>query len=117
MQLDVQGIAAHVDKFEFSNTVVSISLNSACWMRFHELDLEPGVLPVSIKNNVAPRTGRVEEIWLEPRSILVMRDDARIRWQHEIPKNKRGRPTIGFRRLSLTYRTRKRMGPDKSGRQ
>ncbi|GAQ84802.1 hypothetical protein KFL_002060230 [Klebsormidium nitens] len=43
--LEDQGIAAHVDKFEFSNTVVSISLNSACWMRFHELDLPPGVLP------------------------------------------------------------------------
>lgn len=41
---------------------------------------------------------------MEGRSLLVMSGEARWRWQHEIPRTKQGR-TVGFRRVSLTYRT------------
>jgi hypothetical protein len=76
-------------------------------MKFHELDLTPGQKPIDVRNKDAPRTGVTHEMWLEPRSLLVMQGDARYKWQHEIPNNKRSRGS-SFRRVSVTYRTKRK---------
>ncbi len=85
-----QGIAAHVDRF--SETVVSLSLESGILMDFtRELD--------SAKTSV----------WLEPRSLLVLQDEARHEWQHSIAKRLKdlhhGEWIPRGRRVSLTFRS------------
>ena len=54
-------------------------------------------------------TKQVEELCLEPLSLLVLRQEARYRWTHAIPSRKSDK--IGDqrvwrqRRISLTFRT------------
>jgi alkylated DNA repair dioxygenase AlkB len=86
-----QGISAHKD-YEPFEEVVSLSLASGCLMEFVEL-----------------RTQTRQELWLEPRSLLVLVGEARHGWTHAI------RPRLNdvldgvkiprHRRLSLTFRT------------
>ncbi len=102
-----QGISRHVDKFQFGDCVTSLTLGSGCWMRLHQLHtshLQPGETVIDVRNKDAPVTGVVQELWLEPRSLVMMRGEARSGWQHEIPKHKRDRNAL-FRRVSVTYRT------------
>jgi alkylated DNA repair dioxygenase AlkB len=85
------GIFAHVDQAVFGDTVASVSLGSTCVMRFS-----------------GGASGRVEEILLEPRSVLILSGDARWAWKHEIPGRtvdrweNEDRPRA--RRVSLTFR-------------
>ncbi len=84
-----QGIAPHIDCIPcFSDTICSLSLGSKCVM-----DL--------VKDNSIP-------ILLEPRSLLVLKDDVRYLWQHCIAaiKNDKYNGIIipRKRRLSLTFR-------------
>jgi alkylated DNA repair dioxygenase AlkB len=86
-----QGIALHRDYMPFDRTVVSISLLAPCVMDFR------------LSDDV-----RRESILLEPRSILVLTDEARYRWQHGIASRRNDR-WQGFvipraRRLSVTFR-------------
>ena len=74
-------IGWHRDAPQFG-TIVGISLGSACRMR-----LKPYQLP-----------GKVLSLRLEPRSIYVMRGEARARWQHSIP-------AVDEMRYSITFRT------------
>jgi alkylated DNA repair dioxygenase AlkB len=62
------GIFPHVDAPFFDATVVSVSLGSSCVMLFTE-----------------SATGRVEEMFLAPRSALVIAGEARDKWKHSIP--------------------------------
>jgi len=62
------GIFAHIDQAVFGDVVASVTLGSACVMRFRH-----------------GSSGRTEELLLEPRSVLVLSDDARWSWQHQIP--------------------------------
>ena len=85
------GIFPHVDAPFFDDTVVSVSLGSSCVMLFTESD-----------------SGRVEEMFLEPRSALVIAGDARDKWKHSIPPRPQDTrmDQIIWRgtRVSLTFR-------------
>jgi alkylated DNA repair dioxygenase AlkB len=89
-----QGISPHVDYEPYDRTVVSISLGSACIMDFEHVD---GVAK--------------HQLWLEPRSALVMDGEARYRWTHGIaPRQKdiwNGAPFKRGRRVSVTFRRRR----------
>lgn len=88
-----QGIAAHVDCEPcFGDTVASLSLSSPCVMDFSSL-----------------RSGDALSIYLEPQSLLVLKDQARFVWKHGIPARKsdliEGQRIVRGRRVSLTFRT------------
>ena len=84
-----QGIARHIDKSLFAETIVSLSLGSTCIMEFRH-------------------GARKEQLLLEPMSALVLSGAARTVWQHSIPARKTdvwlGRPLKRKRRVSLTFR-------------
>ena len=90
-----QGIALHCDYAPFDRTVASLSLLSPCVMEFRHVD-----------------DGRREELLLERRSLLVLSDEARYQWQHGIARRKNdvwhGLRIVRARRLSVTFRSRKR---------
>jgi alkylated DNA repair dioxygenase AlkB len=86
-----QGISLHKDYEPFDRTVVSLSLLSACVMDFRNVT-----------------DGRRESLLLEPRSLLVLSDEARYEWQHGIANRKsdrwKGAVIRRARRLSVTFR-------------
>ena len=88
-----QGIASHIDCAPcFEDTIVSLSLISACVMDFtNKLD-ESKKIPV----------------WLAPRSIIVLKDEARYEWFHGIAPRRSdiwdGQKYERQRRISLTFR-------------
>lgn len=88
-----QGISAHIDCEPcFQDTIASLSLGSSCIMNFtHKLD----------KTKKYP-------ILLEPGSLIVLSDEARYNWLHEIPVRKsdlwNGVRYPRQRRVSLTFR-------------
>ncbi len=86
-----QGISAHIDCVPcFGGTIASLSLGSGAVMQF------------------ANRNEK-QEIYLEPRSLIVLSGEARFRWAHAIPARKAdmvgGFKIDRSRRLSLTFRT------------
>jgi alkylated DNA repair dioxygenase AlkB len=89
-----QGISLHRDYEPFDRTVVSLSLLSPCVMDFRDSKNE-----------------RRESLLLEPRSLLVLSDEARYEWQHGIAPRKKDRWHGGVverdRRLSVTFRLAK----------
>lgn len=86
-----QGISAHVDCVPcFSDTIASLSLGSGAVMQF---------------------TNGLEkhDLYLEPRSLIILSGPARYEWTHAIPARKSDM-VDGFkiergRRVSLTFRT------------
>jgi alkylated DNA repair dioxygenase AlkB len=92
-----QGIALHRDYEPFDRTVVSVSLLSACVMDFRRV-----------------KDGRREAMLLEPRSLLVLSDDARYEWEHGIARRKNDRWHGSLmprsRRISVTFRRSKNTG-------
>lgn len=85
------GIFDHLDQSVFGEVVISISLGSTCTMRFTRSDPEASY-----------------ELFLEPRSLLVLSGEARWRWKHGIPSRTsdmwNGREYVRSRRVSLTFR-------------
>ena len=86
-----QGIANHIDHaLHFGPVVASLSLCSGVLMRFRYNDQE-------------------RELWLEPRSLLVLSGPARWAWSHGIAKRKGdvrdGARVLRGRRVSITFRT------------
>lgn len=87
-----QGISAHIDCVPcFAGTIASLSLGSPCVMNFTH-----------------SKMGEKSSLMLEPRSLLVLRDDARYVWQHAIAGRKtdkwNGQSIQRTRRISLTFR-------------
>jgi alkylated DNA repair dioxygenase AlkB len=86
-----QGIAMHCDYEPFDRTVTSLSLLSSCVMDFRHAE-----------------TGQRAAVLLEPRSLLVLCDEARYEWLHGIARRKkdfwRGEVIPRARRLSVTCR-------------
>lgn len=87
-----QGISSHIDCVPcFTDTIISLSLGSACVMNFTRVP-----------------TGEKIPVLLEPRSIVVLKDDARYKWAHSIPARKvdhfQGQTITRERRVSLTFR-------------
>lgn len=85
-----QGISAHVDCVPcFGPVIASLTLGSGAVMVLTE-----------------PATGARAEVWLAPRSLLVLSGPARSSWRHAIPARRSdpGRGPRG-RQVSLTFRT------------
>jgi alkylated DNA repair dioxygenase AlkB len=87
-----QGISAHIDCEPcFGPVVASLSLLSHCEMVFRSTD-----------------PGAKVSIILEPRSLIVLSDEGRYQWTHEIPARKsdtiNGQRQKRHRRVSLTFR-------------
>lgn len=88
-----QGISAHIDCEPcFQDTIVSLSLGSSCVMDF---------------KNKFDQTEKFP-IWLDPGSLIVLKDEARYRWLHAISARKfderNGKKYERERRVSLTFR-------------
>lgn len=87
-----QGIADHIDCEPcFGDTIISLSLGSGCIMNFTR-KTDDYRIPV----------------WLEPRSIVVLKGAARNTWKHGIPPRKtdevNGQKFERTTRISLTFR-------------
>lgn len=82
-----QGIAAHTDNPKmFDDIIISVSLGSQTTMIFsHE-------------------TKPKYELLLEPRSILILSNEARYEYKHEIPKRKYDNGIKRDTRISITFR-------------
>lgn len=88
-----QGIAAHVDCEPcFEDTVISMSLGSSCVMSFTSVD-NPKI--------------KIEQV-LQPKSIVILKEDARYQWKHGISAKKsdmiNGQKVNRGTRISLTFR-------------
>jgi alkylated DNA repair dioxygenase AlkB len=87
-----QGIARHVDCIPcFGDTIISLSLGSACMMVYTEI-----------------ATRREVPILLMPGSLVVMEGESRYEWMHAIPSRKsdvlNGQVIKRGRRISVTFR-------------
>ena len=87
-----QGISSHIDCVPcFTDTIISLSLGSTCVMDF-----------------TIASTGEKIPILLEPKSLVVLKDDARYKWNHSIAARKtdqlQGKKIPRKRRVSLTFR-------------
>lgn len=88
-----QGISKHIDSSDFGPVVVSLSLNADTNFIFRKGDI-------------------IELIEVPRRSLLILAQEARYNWTHEIPKSKSymidGNKVFkdnDYRRISLTFRT------------
>ncbi|MFT4968052.1 MAG: alkylated DNA repair dioxygenase AlkB [Candidatus Deianiraeaceae bacterium] len=78
-----QGITPHIDCIScFSNAICSLSLLETCEMVFEKDNIKHSII-------------------LEPRSLLILQDEARYKWKHSIPQKK---SNIKNRRVSITLR-------------
>jgi alkylated DNA repair dioxygenase AlkB len=94
-----QGISRHTDLEAFGDTVVSMSLGSPTIFEF---------LLYAKDDDGNCRLDKKEEFFLKPGTLLIMRGDARYKWQHAMPKRKsdiiRGTKVKRKTRISLTFR-------------
>ncbi|MEH3112381.1 alpha-ketoglutarate-dependent dioxygenase AlkB [Pedobacter terrae] len=86
-----EGIRPHKDRNYYENQICGINLASGCIMRFTN-----------------GKTREVVDIELPRRSLYIMQDDARKKWDHGIPPRKKdlidGTVRLRGRRVSITYR-------------
>lgn len=88
-----QGIASHIDCEPcFGDTIISISLGSYCVMNYSK----------------DATSVYKESLLIEPRSLIVMKNDSRYKWYHGIPARKsdkfNDRIIKRQRRVSITFR-------------
>lgn len=84
-----QGIGPHTDHVKFfGDTIISLSLGSGCEMIF--------------KNKTDTKS-----IYLEPRSLIILQNEMRYNWTHEIPFRKTDNKIKRDTRLSITFRNAK----------
>ena len=102
-----QGISAHIENFRFGEPVCSLTLAGEDSMRFHELCSADDGSVRSGKASAAARTGHRRDVLLQRRSLAVLTGDARSTWQHEIVRGRKTGKPLGWRRVSLTFRTLK----------
>lgn len=86
-----QGIRPHKDRNYFDNQICGINLGSGCVMKFKKIS-----------------GGDVIDVEIPRRSLYVMQDEGRYKWNHSIPPRKKdkidGNVQHRERRLSITYR-------------
>ena len=88
-----QGIASHIDCEPcFGDVIISLSLNSSCIINFEK---QP-----NSKNKIG--------IFIEPKTLLVMKNESRYNWYHSIPPRKSDKfndeNIKRDRRVSITFR-------------
>lgn len=89
--LQGEGIGVHSDHRSFGNVIACFTLQNGIEMEFRRGD-------------------EVHKIYVEPRSLYVMKDDARWKWDHQIRPRKSDHNPKGAKRLprstrwSVTYR-------------
>jgi alkylated DNA repair dioxygenase AlkB len=88
-----QGISSHTDCVScFTDVIISLSLCSSCVMDFSH-----------------NQTGMKTSLLLDPKSLIVLKNEARYNWSHGIAKRKsdsfEGKIIKRSRRISLTFRT------------
>jgi alkylated DNA repair dioxygenase AlkB len=88
-----QGISSHIDCEPcFGDTIISLSLGSSCVINFEK--------ELNSKDKI--------RIFVEPRTLLVMKKESRYDWFHGIPQRKSDKfnnvSTKRERRISITYR-------------
>ena len=98
-----QGISAHTENFKFGEPVVGLSLLSPSSIRFHELTRPFDGSVRSGKAGKAEKSGKIVDVQLPGKSLLVMKGESRWKWQHEILRSKQGRGAR-WKRVSLTFR-------------
>ena len=87
-----QGIVSHIDCIPcFGNTIIILSLGSACVMSFTH-----------------SKTHEEVKILLQPGSLLISQEEARYSWWHGISASQKddykGQEVVRKRRISLTFR-------------
>lgn len=86
-----EGLRPHKDRNYFENQICGVNLGSGCIMRFIKIS-----------------GGDVVDVEVPRRSVYVMQDEARYKWNHSIPPRKKdvvdGKVKHRERRLSITYR-------------
>lgn len=87
-----QGITSHIDcKPCFTDTIVSLSLNSPCVMNFD-----------------CTVNGERQSKLLKPRSLVILQGESRYLWKHGIPPRKsdqwENQKIMRDRRISITFR-------------
>jgi alkylated DNA repair protein alkB family protein 8 len=86
-----KGLRPHKDRNYFENQICGVNLGSGCIMRYIKIS-----------------GGDVVDVEVPRRSVYVMQDDARYKWNHSIPSRKKdvvdGAVKHRERRLSITYR-------------
>lgn len=86
-----QGIRPHKDRNYFDNQICGINLGSGCVMKFKKIS-----------------GNEVIDVEVPRRSLYVMQDEARYKWNHSIPPRKKdkidGNVKHRERRVSITYR-------------
>jgi alkylated DNA repair protein alkB family protein 8 len=86
-----EGLRPHKDRNYFENQICGVSLGSGCIMRYIKIS-----------------GGDVVDVEVPRRSVYVIQDDARYKWNHSIPPRKKdvvdGSVKHRGRRLSITYR-------------
>lgn len=88
-----ESISAHIDHVKyFGNTIASISLGAPCTMIFQKAN--PNTLEYDAINRDEV------QLQLQPRSLVIMKDDARYKYKHSIRKLLPGSTT----RYSVTFR-------------
>ena len=84
--LQGQGISPHIDlPSVFDGVIASLSLGSSCIMEFTK-----GTCKIPL--------------FLTPRSLLTLSNEARYNWKHSIPARKQDNGIIRTRRVSITFR-------------
>jgi alkylated DNA repair protein alkB family protein 8 len=86
-----EGLKPHKDRNYFENQICGVTFGSGCIMRYIKIS-----------------GGDVIDVEVPRRSVYVMQDDARYKWNHSIPPRKKdvvdGTVKHRERRLSITYR-------------
>jgi alkylated DNA repair protein alkB family protein 8 len=86
-----EGLRPHKDRNYFENQICGVNLGSGCIMRYIKIS-----------------GGDVVDVEVPRRSVYVMQDDARYKWNHSIPSRKKdiidGNVKHRERRISITYR-------------
>ena len=84
-----QGISAHIDSHIFGKSIISLSLGSATTFVFTH-----------------SKTKQKKELYVKPRTLMIMSGDARYVWKHEIKKRKTDDVMINDSKTRIPRETR-----------
>ena len=98
----VQGISAHVDLMRFEDGISIVSLESSCVMHFTQVDRTDCDVKMDPPMTKIP-------VYLTPGSLVLMSEEARYCWKHEINRKPgfqiwEGQELNQKRRISVTLR-------------